>query len=283
MLRSAEGARLARSTGAMGGLIVIVLGLWGALIPFVGPYFGYGFGAHASWHYSDNRLWLDILPGVVAVLAGAMMLGAVTRRTGLFAGGLGLAAGAWFVVGPSVAVTWEHGAIGPIGAPIGGHTRQMLEYVGFFYGVGGLIVALVAFASGRFLSRPLLADAPVAINAYRGARFGARSYDDARATPPSEAAYPAGNSDYSANVPGDAAVAIAAYRGARFDAANYDDARATSTSEGAYPASTSDSAEVPAYGDATPPVTPAPSQTSQRTQRGWLRAAMAPLDHGPGR
>ena len=163
MLRSEEGPRLARSTGAMGGLIVIVLGLWGALIPFVGPYFGYGFGSHAAWHYTDNRLWLDILPGALAVLAGAMMLGAATRRGGLLAGWFGLAAGAWFLIGPSVAITWEHGAAGPIGAPLGGHTRQMLEYVGFFYGAGGLIVALVAFASGRFVSRPLLAAAQAAV------------------------------------------------------------------------------------------------------------------------
>jgi hypothetical protein len=203
MLRSAGGPRLARSTGAMGGLIVIVLGLWGALIPFVGPYFGYGFGPHASWHYSDNRLWLDILPGAVAVLGGAMMLGAVTRRGGLLAGWVGLAAGAWFLIGPSLAITWTHGAVGPIGAPLGGHTRQMLEYVGFFYGVGGLIVTLVAFASGRFFSRPLLAGAAVAVAtppAQREARFDAGTYDGALPTATNEAAYPASTSD-SANVP----------------------------------------------------------------------------------
>jgi hypothetical protein len=237
MARSADGTRLPRSTGVMGGLIVIVLGLWGALIPFVGPYFGYGFGAHASWHYSQNRLWLDILPGAVAILAGTMMVGAATRRRGLFAGGLGLAAGAWFLIGPSLAIAWEHGALGPIGAPIGGHTRQMLEYVGFFYGVGGLIVALVAFASGRFFSRSLLAGPPVVVDAYRQSRFDAGSYDDVRVNSRSEADYPASTSD-SEDVPVHAPVAISAYRGA------------------AVPASHGEAAEAPSDAG-TSPVTPA--------------------------
>jgi hypothetical protein len=148
-------ARLARSTGAVSGVLVIVLGAWGALIPFVGPYFGYGFGTHAAWHYGANRLWLDILPGTVAVAAGVLMAGAATRRAGVLSGWLGLGAGAWFVVGPAVSLTWHHGG-NPIGAPLGGDVRSTFEFVGFYYGLGALIVALVAFASGRFASRPAL-------------------------------------------------------------------------------------------------------------------------------
>ena len=148
-------ARLARSTGAVSGVLVMVLGAWGALIPFVGPYFGYGFGTHAAWHYSANRLWLDILPGAVAVAAGVLMAGAATRRAGVLSGWLGLAAGAWFVVGPAVSLTWHAGG-NPIGAPLGGDVRSTFEFVGFYYGLGALIVALVAFASGRFASRPAL-------------------------------------------------------------------------------------------------------------------------------
>ena len=47
-------------------------------------------------------------------------------------------------------------SIGPIGRPLYGSTRQMLELVGYFYGLGALIVALAAFAVGRFASRPAL-------------------------------------------------------------------------------------------------------------------------------
>ena len=145
--------RLPRSTGAMSGLLVVLLGLWGALIPFVGPYFDYSFGSNSTWHYTTNRLLLDILPGALAVVAGGLLLAARTRRAGVLGGWLGLLAGAWLVIGPAMRLTWEH-AGGPIGQPLGGSTRQMLELVGYFYGLGALIIALVAFASGRFASRP---------------------------------------------------------------------------------------------------------------------------------
>jgi len=149
--------RMTRSTGAVSGLLIILLGAWGALIPFVGPYFDYSFGSNTTWHYTADRLWLDILPGALAVLAGVMLLLAATRAAGILAGWLAIVAGGWFVVGPSVSLTWQSGA-GPIGRPLYGSTRQMLELVGYFYGLGALIVALAAFAIGRFASRPALAD-----------------------------------------------------------------------------------------------------------------------------
>jgi peptidoglycan/LPS O-acetylase OafA/YrhL len=149
--------RMTRSTGAVSGLLIILLGVWGALIPFVGPYFDYSFSTNTTWHYTTDRLWLDILPGALAVLAGVLLLLAATRAAGILAGWLAIVAGAWFVVGPSVSLTWESG-VGPIGRPLYGSTRQMLELVGYFYGLGALIVALAAFAVGRFASRPALAE-----------------------------------------------------------------------------------------------------------------------------
>ncbi len=153
--------RLRRSTGAISGSLVVLLGLWGALIAFVGPYFNYSFGSNGAWHYTTNRLVLEILPGALAVVAGGLLLSARTRRAGVLGGWLGLLAGAWFVIGPAVSLTWEHGG-GPIGRPLGNSTRQMLELVGYFYGLGALIIALVAFAAGRFASRPAVVDEPVA-------------------------------------------------------------------------------------------------------------------------
>jgi hypothetical protein len=161
--------RMARSTGMASGLLVMVLGIWGALIPFVGPYFDYSFGTNTAWHYATDRLWLNILPGALAVIAGLLLLMAATRAAGMFAGWLGVVAGAWFVVGPAVSLTWESGT-GPIGRPLFGSTRQMLELVGYFYGVGALIVALAAFSIGRFASRPRLAEQDaIARAAARGA------------------------------------------------------------------------------------------------------------------
>jgi hypothetical protein len=138
----------------MSGLLVLVLGVWGALVPFIGPYFGYAFGSHATWLYTSNRLWLDVLPGGAAVIAGLLMMGASTRRAGIVAAWLGLAAGGWFLAGPAVSTLWGHSAGAPIGHPLGGQTRQAFELLGYFYALGGVIIALVSFAGGRFSARP---------------------------------------------------------------------------------------------------------------------------------
>ena len=156
--------RIARSTGAVSGLLIALLGIWGALIPFVGPYFDYSFETNSTWHYTADRLWLDILPGALALLAGLLLLTASRRPSGTLGGWLAVTAGAWFVIGPSVSLTWESG-VGPIGRPLFGSTRQMLELVGYFYGLGALIIALGAFAVGRFVSRPLLREEPAMVAA----------------------------------------------------------------------------------------------------------------------
>jgi hypothetical protein len=149
--------RISRSTGVMCGLLIMLLGAWGALIPFIGPYFDYSFGVNSTWHFTSDRLWLDILPGAVAILGGLLLVVAATRVAGAVGGWLAVVAGAWYVIGPAVSLTWERGQ-GPIGRPLYGSTRQMLELVGYFYGLGALIVALAAFAIGRFASRPALAE-----------------------------------------------------------------------------------------------------------------------------
>jgi hypothetical protein len=155
--RHIETRRLPRSTGALSGLLVILLGIWGALVPFFGPYFHYAFGSYQTWHYTSERLWLCIIPGAVAAIGGLMLLRSAHRTTGLFGGWLALAAGAWFAIGPSISLLW-HSAGNPIGAPMGGHTRQAIEWLGYFSGLGVLIAALAAFAMGRYYSRPRLVE-----------------------------------------------------------------------------------------------------------------------------
>ncbi len=151
--RHTEIRRLPRTTGALSGFLVILLGLWGALIPFVGPYFHYAFGSFQTWHYTSARLWLDIVPGAVAVIGGLMLVRSSSRTSGLIGGWLAVAAGAWFAIGPTVSLLWHH-AGNPIGAPMGGHTRQALELLGYFQALGVVIAALAAFAMGRYFSRP---------------------------------------------------------------------------------------------------------------------------------
>jgi hypothetical protein len=152
--------RISRKTGAMTGFMLIVLGLWGGLVPLIGPYFGFAFGSHATWDLTMNRFWLDVLPGATVVLGGLMLLWSGHRLSGTVASWMAMAGGAWFAVGPAFSRLWEHGP-GPIGVPLFGHTRQTFELIGYFYGLGVVVMGLAAFALGRFVSRPALIEEPV--------------------------------------------------------------------------------------------------------------------------
>ena len=151
--------RISRKTGAMSGFLLIVLGLWGGLIPLVGPYFGYAFGSHATWDLTMNRFWLDVLPGASVVLGGLLLMWSGHRMSGTMASWFAMGGGAWFAVGPAVSRLWEHGG-GPIGVPLFGHTRQTFELIGYFYGLGIVVMGLAAFALGRVVSRPALVQEP---------------------------------------------------------------------------------------------------------------------------
>ena len=151
--------RISRKTGAMTGFILIVLGLWGGLVPLIGPYFGFAFGSHATWNLTMNRFWLDVLPGAAVVLGGLMLIWSGHRLSGTVASWMAMAGGAWFAVGPAFSRLWEHGP-GPIGVPLFGHTRQTFELIGYFYGLGIVVMGLAAFALGRFVSRPALVQEP---------------------------------------------------------------------------------------------------------------------------
>lgn len=137
-----------RTRGMITGLCLIVLGVWGGIIPFVGPYFNYAFINNHTWHFTWGRLWLDILPGAAAVLAGLILLRAANRVTAAFAGWLAAAAGAWFVIGPEVSRLWHHG-LAQTGKPIGGYVRQTFEWLGYHYALGAAVALLAAFAIGR--------------------------------------------------------------------------------------------------------------------------------------
>jgi hypothetical protein len=142
--------RMPRSRGAVSAFLLALLGIWGAVAPFVGPYVGYSFGSPDAWVLTTDRIALSVIPGV-AVLLGALVLGSSGHRIAAGWGAwLALIGGAWFVVGPVVSVLWGgHGPGAPIGAPLGSTGVVLAEQVGFFFGLGVLIVALAAGAMGR--------------------------------------------------------------------------------------------------------------------------------------
>ncbi|GAA1873585.1 hypothetical protein [Actinomadura bangladeshensis] len=155
--------RAPRTRGVLSGVLLILLGLWGGLLPFAGPYFGFGFAPDDTWVYTTDRLELSIAPAAAAVLGGLILLFSANRAFAMFGGWLAALGGAWFAVGPLLATLWD---VTGIGAPLGTTEGQILaERLAGFTGLGVVIVFLAAFALGRFAvvgarERPLPAREP---------------------------------------------------------------------------------------------------------------------------
>jgi hypothetical protein len=143
--------RVPRSRGVLSGVLLLLLGIWGALIPFIGPYFHYAFTPDQAWAYTSGRLWLEILPGVAAILGGLTVLISAYRHMALFGAWLAALGGAWFALGTVLRPIWNGSGTGPsAGTPVGGTLIRMWEQVGFFTGLGIAIVLVAAAALGRF-------------------------------------------------------------------------------------------------------------------------------------
>jgi hypothetical protein len=142
--------RVPRSRGALSGVLLVLLGLWGGLIPFVGPYFHFAYTPGTAWTYTSGRLWLEILPAAGTVLGGLILLLSRVRPVAMFGAWLAAASGAWFAVGRSLSPLWNSGGTVALGTPIGSSalTRTLVE-VSYFTGLGVLIVFLAAFSIGR--------------------------------------------------------------------------------------------------------------------------------------
>ena len=157
------------SRGRASGALLMLLGIWGGLIPFVGHYLGYTYTPDKAWAYTSGRLWLSIVPGAAAIVGGFFVLvgGRAIAIPGAFLAALG---GAWFVLGQYVvALHWASITPGsPIvagGAPFNAATMKFLEGLGFFYGLGVLIVFIAALAMGQAVSAVKVAAAEEALPA----------------------------------------------------------------------------------------------------------------------
>lgn len=174
--RTGEGGRLQipRSRGAASGFLLIVLGLWGAVIPFVGPYFDFAFEPDRAWVWTDARGWLEVLPGAITAVGGFLLLSSRNRFTAMLGGWLTVIAGGWFVVGRALAGPL---GLGDAGAPVAAtETKRVVLELAYFYGLGALIIFFGAIALGR-----------LSVRSARDVRFAQRS-----ATAPAE---PAGSDD----------------------------------------------------------------------------------------
>jgi hypothetical protein len=133
------------------GVLLIVLGVWGGLAHFVGPYFDYAYSSDTAWHVTVARVWLEIVPAAAAVTGGALVLVSTNRL--LSAGGaiLTMLAGGWFVVGRAASEIWPR--IGTVGVPAGtSPARMAVEELGMFTGLGMVIALCAALVLGRVLT-----------------------------------------------------------------------------------------------------------------------------------
>jgi hypothetical protein len=163
--------QIPRSRGAASGFLLILMGVWGALIPFIGAYFDFAYTPDQAWTWTSARGWLEVLPGATTVVGGLLLLTSRHRAIAMLGGWLTVLAGAWFVVGRAFAGLLN---IGDPGAPVASKdtVRVWLE-LAYFSGLGTLIVFLGALALGRvsvrslrdvqYAHRPVTAPAQVAV------------------------------------------------------------------------------------------------------------------------
>jgi hypothetical protein len=144
--------QIRRSRGAFSGFLLMLLGLWGALIPFIGPYFDFAYTPDKAWTYNTGRLWLELLPGAAVFLGGFFLMAARGRHTALFGALLAAAAGAWFTLGTVLSPLWNnHVAMG--GSPAAStQYMRIMEQLGFFTALGVVIVFVAGAALGRIAS-----------------------------------------------------------------------------------------------------------------------------------
>lgn len=132
--------RIPRSRGAVSGVLLIILGLFGALIPLVGPSFDFTTDSTSTWALTNDTFWLSVVPGAAAVIGGLLLLTSANRATAGFGAWLGIAAGAWFVAGDQI-------------TGLSVSEAGEFEHLAAFEGLGAAIAALAAFALGRLAVR----------------------------------------------------------------------------------------------------------------------------------
>jgi hypothetical protein len=133
-------------------LLLIAISAWGAIVPFVGPSFGYSADGAGSWHWSLTHVVVALVPGAIGVLVGLMVLagsrGLVMGRGRVSLAGAGmivLICGAWFAAAP-----WAWPVIQNTGAYFVGASplRTLANIAGYALGPGLIAAACGAFFMG---------------------------------------------------------------------------------------------------------------------------------------
>lgn len=147
------------------GLLVALVAAWGGIVAFAGPSFHFYMGNTAAWTWTESRATLHFAPAIAGILGGLLLLIGATRPIQQLGSLLGITAGIWFVIGPSLEPLWTSSGGGSMGmggtmAMGGSHmqskTMQALEAIGYHYGTGVVLATLAAIALGLLVAAPAL-------------------------------------------------------------------------------------------------------------------------------
>lgn len=134
------------------GVLILLVGIWGGTIPFVGPLFSFNMDGSRPWVWSESHATLHVAPAIVAIIGAVLLMRFRDHRSQVIGAVLATLGGAWFVLAPSLHPLWApytHGMMMKGGSSV----MKALEAVGYHYGTGVVIVALGAYALGRILNR----------------------------------------------------------------------------------------------------------------------------------
>lgn len=138
--------RVARSRGALSGILLIVLGAWAALVPFIGPYFSFGIEPNSgdAFHWTTSRLVFELLPGAVTALAGIVLLVSASRAATLLFAWLAAISGAWLVVGFTLNAVLNIGDDPVLALPSDASTGKTVAVILLYFLGTGVVIAIVA-------------------------------------------------------------------------------------------------------------------------------------------
>lgn len=196
----ARTAQIPRSRGSLSGLMLVLLGAWGGLIPLVGPYFHYGYTPDRTWDLTSGRLDLSVIPGAVTLLAGLLLMLTSSRGMASFWAFVAALAGLWFIVGAAIIQFFPASISNSVvtGTPLATSPHHViLTSLGFYAGVGSLIVFFSALALGRFSISPAREHDRVADEIGAGAGVaglagtGGLAYDSYQSAQPAQSYSPA--------------------------------------------------------------------------------------------
>jgi hypothetical protein len=144
--------RSKRATLRMLGVVVTAVAVWGGVVAYVGPTFGFDMGTtDRAWTWNTGHTLLNLGPGVAGAVGGLLLVLGPWMLLPLGAA-LGLLAGLWFLVGPSLEPLWQTASgVAALGSS-GSTTERGLEGLGYYYGTGATLLLFSAVALGIILS-----------------------------------------------------------------------------------------------------------------------------------